>query len=1152
MNIHPVRTNRMANSSHQARVKIDSSRGVRGEFVLVDGKEFYKIANTHLMKPFFMSLVSSSNHWVFIASNGALTAGRKDSSKALFPYYSADKIVDLASSSGTRTIIQIEKNNRVLNWEPFGKTESAFETTQNIYKNCSGSKVIFEEINFSAKLLFRYSWSTSDEYGFVRESMIVNLADSSQKVSVLDGLVNVLPAGMDTDFQLRFSNLGDAYKKNELTLNQTGIFYLSSIPTDKAEPSEGLTATTVWQSGLDHAQVLICEDQIEAFKAGKSVVTENDSRGKRGCFLAVETLNLPANGRKSWMVVADVEQDHSDIVALEHFRTNNEDLPAIVQQDVLANQEEIGKIAAACDGVQVGESQLRTNRHLSNTLFNVMRGGLPGDDYRVPANDFRTHVAIMNPVVADNHKDLLDGLGETVELADLRSLIQATGDVDLIRFANEYMPLWFSRRHGDPTRPWNHFSIDVKQDDGSRKFNYEGNWRDLFQNWEALGYSFPALLPGMILRFVNASTADGYNPYRITKSGFQWEEVDPNDPWANIGYWSDHQTIYLAKLIEAARDFDPDCLDESLNLDACVFADVPYRICDYENLIKDPRSTITYDSQHAAAIHDRVCSHGSDGQLVRGSDGEIVRVTLFEKLVVSSLTKFSNLIPDAGIWMNTQRPEWNDANNALVGNGSSIVTTCYLRRFLKGLVGWIGQQERTLRISNELFAFLKSIESTLATVNVKGLTPQSRRHIVDLFQAAGETYRQTVYGAGFSGQKSEIQSAEYVGFANRCIEVLDQTIASNLRNDDLYHSYNLVRFSNDGIDIERLGLMLEGQVAALSSTALDASESIRLLEALQASPVYREDQQSYMLYPDRQLPTFLEKNCVPSASVDSSQLLQKLIADGDKSVIREDLHGRFHFAGSLRNAKDLEAVLKQKIGEPDYSSLVDNEIDSLKELFESTFEHRRFAGRSSTFFAYEGLGSIYWHMVSKLVLAIQENYLQAVADSNFEAAETLKAEYEAARDGLGLTKTPDHYGAFPTDPYSHTPSHAGVQQPGMTGQVKEDFISRLVEIGVRVNQGQLSFETSLFDRSELLTESAALNWVNSFGVKETLSLQPGQFGFTFCRVPVVYQVGELAMTVCYQDGTQKTFAGNQLSIEDSASMFERKNQICRIDVSIDN
>ena len=40
---------------------------------------------------------------------------------------------------------------------------------------------------------------------------------------------------------------------------------------------------------------------------------------------------------------------------------------------------------------------------------------------------------------------------------------------------------------------------------------------------------------------------------------------------------------------------------------------------------------------------------------------------------------------------------------------------------------------------------------------------------------------------------------------------------------------------------------------------------------------------------------------------------------------------------------------------------------------------------------------------------------------------------------FGKVKTVRSYGAFPSDPYSHTPAHAGAQQPGMTGQVKEDF-----------------------------------------------------------------------------------------------------------------
>ena len=65
------------------------------------------------------------------------------------------------------------------------------------------------------------------------------------------------------------------------------------------------------------------------------------------------------------------------------------------------------------------------------------------------------------------------------------------------------------------------------------------------------------------------------------------------------------------------------------------------------------------------------------------------------------LVKFSNFVPEAGIWMNTQRPEWNDANNALVGNGSSMVTLYYLRRYITFM------QKLFQEIGRDQFLFLK-------------------------------------------------------------------------------------------------------------------------------------------------------------------------------------------------------------------------------------------------------------------------------------------------------------------------------------------------------------------------------------------------------------------------------------------------------------
>ena len=98
-------------------------------------------------------------------------------------------------------------------------------------------------------------------------------------------------------------------------------------------------------------------------------------------------------------------------------------------------------------------------------------------------------------------------------------------------------------------------------------------------------------------------------------------------------------------------------------------------------------------------------------------------------------------------------------------------------------------------------------------------------------------------------------------------------------------------------------------------------------------------------------------------------------------------------------------------------------------------------------FGFEGLGSIYWHMVSKLLLALAENYFGALEDGASAAPlHRLGELYYRVRAGIGFNKTPEVYGAFPTDPYSHTPPGGGAKQPGMTGQVKEEVLTRLGEI----------------------------------------------------------------------------------------------------------
>ncbi len=235
---------------------------VNGEQVLINNEAFYKISNVDTMRPFFMSIVSNSNHWMFISSNGGITAGRKNSNSALFPYYTDDKVTESEDVTGTKTLLRVVKNGKEHLWEPFSTLyKGVYNTSRNLFKNSYGNKVIFEEINHDLDLTYIFEWNSSNIYGFVKKSTLINNV-IKKSVIVLDGLQNVLPYGVGEDLQKASSNLVDAYKRSEL-IKETGlgIFALSAIIVDKAEPSEALKSNIVWSTGLkiQHIYYLLCK-----------------------------------------------------------------------------------------------------------------------------------------------------------------------------------------------------------------------------------------------------------------------------------------------------------------------------------------------------------------------------------------------------------------------------------------------------------------------------------------------------------------------------------------------------------------------------------------------------------------------------------------------------------------------------------------------------------------------------------------------------------------------------------------------------------------------------------------------------------------------------------------------------------------------------
>ncbi len=1123
------------------------------EQVHLDNELYFKISDSNEMRPFFMSIISNSNHWMFISSNGALTAGRKNSEYALFPYYTDDKITESAEITGSKSIFQVTANGKTQLWEPFSQRfDGLYSIKRNLYKNSYGNKVIFEEINNDLGLTFRYQWNSSDRFGFVKTATLINTSNTTQNINLLDGIQNILPYGVGSDLQNACSNLVDAYKRNELDAETgMGIYALSAIIVDKAEPSEALKANAVWSVGLESPKYLLSSLQLNNFRNGKHIIQEEDVKAEKGAYFICSTINLDANETKNWQIVADVNLDHAAIAELSESITNNKNLNSEIQDNIDLGTKRLIELNAGSDGLQLTADKFRDARHFSNTLFNIMRGGIFDKNYQIEKWDFKNYLLNANKKVARTTEETINNLPELFSLSDLKDMAKNSDNKNFKRLCLEYMPLKFSRRHGDPSRPWNKFSINTRSEiDGSKILDYEGNWRDIFQNWEALAHAYPEFIESMIHKFLNATTFDGYNPYRVTKGGFDWETIEPDDPWSYIGYWGDHQIIYLLKFLEFLEKHKPGKLETFFNQDLFVYANVPYKIKSHKDLIKNPKDTIEFDEALDEKIRKERKELGVDGALLRDENRFIIKVNFIEKILATTLAKLSNFIPEAGIWMNTQRPEWNDANNALVGNGVSMVTLYYLRRFLK-FFDAIFENTKTenVEISKELLEFFNAINTTFnAHKNILNgkINDTERRAILDDLGLAGSAYRNQIYNNPFSGRKDILGISEIRSFVTLSLQYLEHAIEANQREDKLYHAYNLMTVEdNSDISISYLNEMLEGQVAVLSSGYINSKQALEVLDALKASKLFRPDQYSYILYPNKELKGFLQRNTIPTEAVSNSSLLKKLLNAGNTTIIKKAVNGNFHFNGNFKNANDLEAALETL-----EASTTDKK--QVLAIFEDVFNHKEFTGRSGTFYGYEGLGSIYWHMVSKLLLAVQECCLKAVNDNESdEVIGRLLEHYYEINAGIGLHKTPKLYGAFPTDPYSHTPAGKGAQQPGMTGQVKEDILSRFGELGVFVTQGKLQFHPCLLRKNEFLSHPKTFDYTTVNSEKKLIKLNKDELCFTYCQVPVIYKIGaENSCVVTLNDGSKTTLSDLSLDLETSTKLFERTDEVLQINVTI--
>ena len=1112
------------------------------QWVVESGREYVVIDGMESFDPFFLNIVSAGEQWFFCSSDGAPCAGRRSPESALFPYYTVDKIIDNWNNTGPWTAIASEGQF----WNPFRPSIAQLvPIKRRLLKSALGDELMFDEVHEELGLRVSYRWMLSDRYGFVRKVKISNEGNEARSLKLVDGLDNFLPSGIDSRMQLEYSCLADAYKMSELECDGRLLVHrLASGIVDAPIPLECLRATTVWTQGFEEAQRFLCRRDAEKFLQGKSPAAPDRVRAKRGGLFLAGELTLEPGESREWMMVAEIEQTQIEIAELRQSLADRDHLCSGLESDLQEGRESLREAVASSDGFQQTADRDAALYHYYNVLCNVLRGGVPERGATFRKEQFLSYLEVHHGKLIELHGEGLNGLPEVLERSQLLKLASSLGDADLIRLAEEYLPLVLSRRHGDPSRPWNRFDIRVKDEAGEAVHHFEGNWRDIFQNWEALAWSYPDFIDGFISKFLNASTIDGYNPYRITSKGIDWEAPDEDDPWVSIGYWGDHQIIYLLKLLELEAKIRPDRLAERLNSSAYVFADVPYRLKSWADIVADPRDTVEFDVERHQKLMELREEVGADGLLLRNSSGELVRATLTEKLLIPAIVKLANLVPGGGVWMNTQKPEWNDANNALAGCGLSVVTTGYLLRYVKFLKDLLGEgSPEELLISRPLVSLIQAMSKAFSGAGWQKQDLNSEEGVYSLVEEVGfalERYRNEVVHP--EDQEPVSYAANSVReFLDHSQGAIEQVLQSNQRKDGLWHAYNVLEIGREEktMGLRRLPVMLEGQVAILSSGCLDSDESLSLLEALPSSDLRSQRHPTYLLYPDRELPRFMEINHFGEDQVTKVEALAEMIVNGDERLVVRDPEGGYRFHHSLTNSYELNGAMSAIEG---LSSEDQIEIEA---LYESVFQHQMFTGRSGSMFGYEGLGCVYWHMVSKLMVAAQEVTLEAMEKG--ADAETLRrfaGAYFSVQAGLGYRQSPRQYGAFPAEPYSHSSGQAGAQQPGLTGQVKEGILCRLGELGVDFIEGQLAFRPRLLRNSEFEGLDAR---------PDQAAIPAGVISFTFAGTAVTYHRNTSADTaivrVRYSTGEEKAFDGI-LDHETSSEILSRSGKISSIDVQV--
>lgn len=427
----------------------------------------------------------------------------------------------------------------------------------------------------------------------------------------------------------------------------------------------------------------------------------------------------------------------------------------------------------------------------------------------------------------------------------------------------------YSRKHGDLERDYNFFSMLPEfYSQGN------GNFRDVNQNRRCDVFFTPFVGDENIKTFYSLIQLDGYNPLGVEKvtycldaekgarifqgipeplAGAVCETLakpfTPGKLYSQLdrlevtqeekdalfqevlssaegvvngrfieGYWSDHWT-YNLDLLEGYLAVFPEKEEELLYTKkySCYRpqAAVQKRT---KRCVRTEKGVRQYNAVEELDVEDGSLLCGDYGK------GKVLYMTLMEKLLLLSVTKFTTL--DAygmGVEMEGGKPGWYDALNGLPGLfGSSVAESCELARNLEYTIRVLKRYPREVELLSELADFISQTDHIVREEKQELLTMEKVLSFWNRTNEVKEQYRERIY-QGISGETTQISSDVLAGILEEWHDVvrtgIDKACAMNGGVCPTYFTFEVTKYreDEDGIlpldfQVGQVPLFLEGPV----------------------------------------------------------------------------------------------------------------------------------------------------------------------------------------------------------------------------------------------------------------------------------------------------------------------------------------------------